>query len=205
MLKTRTEKQKGKIESILSEHQIISFEEHGVSIDGFVSYDQMAEIVDYLRTSVDKHRDLFEECWVAYGRKGIKNKAKDYWNKLEEKDIPHILPHIKVYVTSREKRYQKDFERYLRDKVFLEVIYNGNNIVYDPSKKIGSETKYMPQCGGALNWNEYFKCYIYTGYWDGHIPDGYTDDDRPDGVEITLNNGRGTIVWNSLTKQWNKK
>ena len=54
-------------------------------------------------------------------------------------------------------------------------------------------------------WNDYYKCFMYTGYWDGHIPDGYTDDNRPDGAEVTLNNSRGVVVWNSTNKKWEKK
>ena len=58
---------------------------------------------------------------------------------------------------------------------------------------------------GALSLNDYYRCYMYVGYWDGkHIPDGYDDDTRPDGASVTLNNGRGEIVWSTITKTWNK-
>ena len=67
-----------------------------------------------------------------------------------------------------------------------------------------SSSAYSPICGGALNWNEYYKCYMFTGYWDGHIPDGYTDEKRPNGASVTLNNGRGVVTWNKETKTWNK-
>lgn len=150
-------------------------------------------------------KDLFEECWTAYRRKGIKKKAKEYWNKLKESEMDMVLPHIKAYVSSREVHFQKDFERYLRDRVFETVVYSGNNIVYDPTKQDDSTEMYVPTCGGALMYNDYYKCYMYTGYWDGHIADGYTDDNRPDGATITLNNGRGTIVWSRETKEWRKK
>ena len=45
---------------------------------------------------------------------------------------------------------------------------------------------------------------MYLGYFDGHISDGYEDDTRPNGVKITLNNGRGDIVWDSNNKKWTK-
>ena len=71
---------------------------------------------------------------------------------------------------------------------------------------LGKDAPYTPECGGALSWNDYYNEYIYVGFWDGvHIADGYTDDTRPDGASITLNNGRGTIVWDSVYKMWNKK
>jgi hypothetical protein len=168
----------------------------------------MAVIVDYLRTSTDKKKELFEECWKAYRLKGLKKKAKEQWNKLKESEMDMVMLHIKAYVSSRDVQYQKDFERYLRDRVFLEVVYSGNNIIYDPTKAIVDEKQvsvYVPTCGGMLNWNDYYSSFIFVGYWDGvHIPDGYTDETRPNGATIMLNNGRGNITWNKNTKQWEK-
>ena len=158
--------------------------------------------------TIDKkktRKELFEDCWVAYKRKGIKKIAFEQWCKLTDSEKDSVMPHIKAYTQVREKVYQKDFERYLRDKVFTTIVFSGNNIVYDPTKNDADETTYNPICGGALSWNDYYRCYMYVGFWDGvHIADGYTDDTRPDGASITLNNGRGTLVWNSETKTWNK-
>lgn len=184
---------------------VIDQDENGFYLDDFITYEEMAAIVDYLRTSTDKKKDLFEECWVAYRRKGIKKRAKEYWNKLSDEEMDMVMPHIKAYVSSRDVQYQKDFERYLRDRVFLEVVYNGNNIIYDPTKNSGETESYMPTCGGALMYNDYYKCFMYTGYWDGHIADGYTDENRPDGAKVTLNNSRGTVVWSSEFKEWRKE
>ena len=184
---------------------VIDQDENGLYLDDFITYEEMAAIVDYLRTSTDKKKDLFEECWVAYRRKGIKKRAKEYWNKLNDEEMDMVMPHIKAYVSSRDVQYQKDFERYLRDRVFLEVVYNGNNIIYDPTKNSGETESYMPTCGGALMYNDYYKCFMYTGYWDGHIADGYTDENRPDGAKVTLNNSRGTVVWSSEFKEWRKE
>lgn len=41
----------------------------------------------------------------------------------------------------------------------------------------------------------------YIGFYsDGQaIADGYTDSTRPDGARIVLNNGRGKLVWSSIT------
>ena len=55
------------------------------------------------------------------------------WQKLSMFDVRNILPHIKAYVESRDRIYQKDFERYLRDKVFLTAVFKGNEVIYDPN------------------------------------------------------------------------
>lgn len=78
----------------------------------------------------------FEECWVAYNRKGSKKVAKAQWLKLKltKEDVEGVKEHIRHYVGSREKSYCKDFERYLRDRVFESVVFSRNNVVYDPFK-----------------------------------------------------------------------
>lgn len=211
MLKIKNQEQREKIEEVLkhgyTSHWFTDGEDDGVNIDDYISFEDMSKIVDILRSSKDKNKDLFEECWVAYRRKGIKQKARQFWNKLNESEMDMVLPHIKAYVSSREVHFQKDFERYLRDKVFETVVYNGNNIVYDPTRNDGSEGMYNPTCGGGLMYNEFSGCYLYIGwYTDGDdIPDGYTNDSRPDGATIMLNNARGTLVWSRETKTWNRK
>lgn len=156
----------------------------------------------------ETNKELFEQCWIAYRRKGKKGKSLPYWKKLTESEKQMVLPHIKAYVTSRELQYQQDFERYLRDKTFTTIVISKNKVIYDPTrlnKKDKANEVYMPLTDGALSFNEYYNCYMYVGFWDGkHIPDGYDDDTRPNGASVTLNNGRGTITWDSKTKTWNK-
>ena len=156
----------------------------------------------------ETNKELFEQCWIAYRRKGKKGKSLSYWKKLTESEKQMVLPHIKAYVTSRELQYQQDFERYLRDKTFTTIVFLKNKVIYDPTrldKKDKANEVYMPLTDGALSWNDYYTCYMYVGYWDGkHIPDGYDDDTRPDGASVTLNNGRGVICWSSKNKKWEK-
>ena len=149
--------------------------------------------------------ELFEECWVAYRRKGHKKKAKEQWLKLKDDEKKSVMPHIHVYVNTRELVYQADFERYLKNRDFQSIIVKGNNVVFDPSRE--TDNTYHPITGGALNWNEYYKCYLYTSwYFDGDgIADGYDDDKRPDGAQIVLNNGRGTLTWNKEQQKWIKQ
>lgn len=201
MLQAKTDSQKKHIQALIQDLRYIMINESGLHIDDFITFDLMEIIVDYLRTA-DKKDELFETCWLAYRRKGSKKKAKEYWCKLNDKEKESVLPHIKAYVSSRELSYQKDFERYLRDKIFTTIVFNKNNIVYDPTR--GEETKYIPETSPLLMWNDYYKCYMYLGYWDGDISDGYTNDDRPNGASITLNNGRGTFIWDSESKKWVK-
>lgn len=157
--------------------------------------------------SISKKKDeKFEECWIAYRRKGSKKKALEYWNKLKDDEKSQVLRHVKAYVSAKELQYQKDFERYLRDKVFTTIVFNGNMVVYDPTKLDGSETAYIPDQNWLLSWNDVYKCYLYIGdFSDGKLFDGYDDDNRPDGATIMLNNARGTVVWSKEQKKWIKQ
>ena len=208
-LQVNTEKQGRYIESLDSVGYVLD-DGKGVRFnDDVVTFDEMAEIVDYLRTS-DTMTELFEECWMAYKRKGSKKKSLDYWKKLTDTEKQNVLPHVKAYVSTRDLQYQKDFERYLRDKTFQTVVFSGNNVVYDPTKLGKGESAsdvYMPSGNFSITWDDALKAYLYIGYYsDGRgIADGYTDDKRPDGATIVLNNGRGTIVWSSITRQWIRK
>ena len=161
--------------------------------------------------SISKSSDeLFETCWVAYRRKGKKGKAKPYWDKLTKSEKDSVLQHIKIYTKTRELQYQQDFERYLRDKTFLSVVVSKNNIVYDPTKLGKGESSsnvYMPSGNFSITWDDQLKAYLYIGFYsDGQaIADGYTDATRPDGARIVLNNGRGELVWSSITRTWIKQ
>lgn len=153
---------------------------------------------------LQKKDDLFEECWKAYRRKGVKKPAKAQWQKLSDKEKESVLPHIKAYVATREVQFQKDFERYLRDRLFNEVVYGNNKIVYDPQKAASKE--YMPS-GNNVYYDELRDFYYYTGFYmrSNDIMDGYADEERPDGAKLCLNNARGVIQWNANNKEWRKQ
>lgn len=157
----------------------------------------------------EKDKELFEECWLAYRRKGSKKESLVHWNKLTDVERQNVLPHIKAYVATRDLQFQKDFQRYLRDKIFQTVVVSGKNVAYDPTRLGKGESAsnvYMPSGNFSLTWDDTIKAYLYIGYYmDGSgVPDGYTDDNRPDGATIVLNNGRGTIVWSSKERQWKR-
>lgn len=80
----------------------------------------------------EQDKTLFLSCWIAYRRKGSKKKAYEQWSKLAEEEQLKAQEHIKAYVESvSDIKYQKDFERYLRDKCFLNVVYKNGNAIFD--------------------------------------------------------------------------
>lgn len=153
--------------------------------------------------NIKKEKDeKFEACWLAYGRKGSKAKSLEYWKKLSCKEQEQVLPHVKAYVSSREKCYQKDFERYLRDKTFKTVVVKGNNTIYDPERFTNKE-EYRPLTDGVFQiWDEERKCLLFNGYID-QLNDGYTSDNRPDGAKVSWN--MYEWIWSSQKKEWVKQ
>lgn len=167
---------------------------------------EIGVVTDALETPVDakKEKDtLFEECWVAYRRKGVKKKALEYWKKLNDDEKQLVMPHIKAYVSSRGLVFQRDFERYLRDKLFLSIVVVDDKIIYDPQRN--ANDVYAPQGFGIWYDNETKSYWTNDTFYDHILYDGYSDDTRPNGAKITLSNGRGTFIWNSLTKEWEKQ
>ena len=74
----------------------------------------------------------FESAWLLYRRKGSKKKSLEQWVKLTDEEKETAKGHIPAYIESvSDVKYQKDFERYLRDKCFNNVVYKNNRIVYD--------------------------------------------------------------------------
>lgn len=86
-----------------------------------------------INKSISEKDEAFEQCWIAYRRKGSKAKSKQQWNKLTDDEKEMIAEHIKHYVESiSDIKFQKDFERYLKDKMFLNVVYKNNMTLFDP-------------------------------------------------------------------------
>lgn len=84
----------------------------------------------------------FESAWLLYRRKGSKKKALEQWVKLTDEEKETAKGHIPAYIESvSDIKYQKDFERYLRDKCFNNVVYKNNRIVYDANEAKDEHTK----------------------------------------------------------------
>lgn len=151
-------------------------------------------------TNVSKKSELFEECWKLYGRKGSKKNSKAQWNKMSIDEMELAKFHIQAYVQSvSDKKYQKDFERYLRDKIFNNVVYKGNTTIFDP-EQINNDGEYRPQLDGFnLVWNEKLKCYI-SMYDISMLFDGYNDNNRPSSAVVMKNGVR--YKWNTENKKW---
>ena len=140
---------------------------------------------------------LFNQCWEIYRRKGSKKLSEVQWKKIPTEDYTKIPSAIKKYVESRDVIYQKDFERYLRDKNYQDVIYDkSGNVIYDPSKNTYA---YYPTLSNEIIKND--KGFIYFGATTDNITDGYTNEERPNGSVLILSNGRGVITWDSLLKK----
>lgn len=165
--------------------------------------DQLSNVEKKKKEKIKKEKDeKFEECWLAYNRKGSKAKSLECWQKLSNREKEQVLPHIKVYVSSRERVYQKDFERYLRDKIFKTIIVKGNDTIYDPDQFSNPE-EYRPVVDGVFQvWDAEKKCLLFNGFVD-QLNDGYTSDNRPDGAKIA--SGLYEWVWSSKTKEWVKQ
>ena len=165
--------------------------------------DQLSNVEKKKKEKIKKEKDeKFEECWLAYNRKGSKAKSLEYWNKLSDEEKSLVLPHIKVYASSRERVYQKDFERYLRDKIFKTIIVKGNDTIYDPEQFTDTK-EYRPITDGIFQvWNADRKCLLFNGFVD-QLNDGYTSDNRPDGAKIA--SGLYEWIWSSQTKEWVKQ
>lgn len=154
----------------------------------------------------EKKQELFLKCWVAYRRKGSRKKSLEQWERLSDKERMMVMPHIRAYVGSRDLVYQRDFERYLRDKVFMDTIVVGKRVVYDPSHVTNDTADvYRPMTDGMIHWNDGLGCYLFTGFDETCIFDGYDDANRPDGAMLCMNNGRGYVSWDAKERKWVRK
>lgn len=99
---------------------------------------------------VKEKDELFEDAWILFNRKGSKKKASEQWHKLTEDERKAAIEHIPMYVSTRELQYQKDFERYLRDKCFNNIVFHNGLVVFDPnaSEKKKEETNSKLIIGG---------------------------------------------------------
>lgn len=65
-------------------------------------------------TNTDTKTDtLFDECWAMYHRKGNRQTALRYWNRLTLEDKLSIQSKIIPYISSRDKKYWKDFQGWI--------------------------------------------------------------------------------------------
>lgn len=91
---------------------------------------------------IDFNEQGFEQCWIKYRRKGSKKKSYEQWKKLKSDEQETVSKHIQAYVDSvSDVKYQKDFERYLRDKCFMNVVYKNGHALFDADIDTKEEPK----------------------------------------------------------------
>ena len=106
------------------------------------TYIEMMGLDEPKKEKKSKEKDeSFEEAWLLYRRKGSKKIASEQWAKMSPKEKDTAMKHIVAYVGSRELQYQKDFERYLRDKCFNNVVYDKQFVIFDPNVTQPEPTK----------------------------------------------------------------
>lgn len=168
------------------------------------------ENIEIKKDNIEKeYKEKFKSFVSLYKKmggkvRGIDTEFKDFTKR--HKDWKVILPYLSLAVQRETKaRQQAKIEKKFFPEPKMLQTYLGKQRAWELYVTIGEDVdtnEYNPICDVSLNWNDYYKCYIYTGYWNGYIPDGYTDENRPNGAMVTLNNGRGTKVWNKEKKIW---
>lgn len=141
----------------------------------------------------------YEKDFALYGRKGSKMKGFERWKQLSEEDKVKMRQHIPYYLQSNERKYLKDFEGYIHQRMFESPVYQGSNIIYDPVQGEQPED-YHPLTDVGQIWDETRHCLILFNGDIENLSDGYTSDNRPDGA--TVASGMYSWKWNKAKKQW---
>ena len=144
----------------------------------------------------------FESDWNLYDRKGSKKDSFTAWKDLSDEDKVKMRIHIPYYLQSNDRQYLKDFERYIKHRVFESPVYKSSVLLYDPIKD-DNPIDYHPLTDGVFQWwDENEKCLHFNGQIDV-LDDGYTADNRPNGAKVKWQ--MYSWIWNSITKEWIKK
>ena len=152
------------------------------------------------KKKVTDYPDEFDSDWFLYGRKGSKKDSYTAWKELSEDDKRKMRIHIPHYLQSNERQYLKDFERYIKHRVFESPVYRQSNLLFDP-QTIENNQAGLYDPSGWLNFDENLNAWRYFGRepkYDLH--DGYTDDNRPNGARVVTQ--RTVYTWSSSTKSW---
>jgi hypothetical protein len=62
------------------------------------------------------YEEQFEQWWEIYRRKGNKIQTSKQWDKLTNEEKQEAIEKTPAYVDGRERKYQKDGERFIRDR-----------------------------------------------------------------------------------------
>lgn len=164
------------------------------------------------KEEIKEYKEKFDAFVLAYKKAGgrVRNadtEFKDFTKR--HKDWKQVIPYLGMALQREIKaRNQAKANNKFYPAIKNLITYLGKQRAWEMYVTIGEEIKnneYTPECGGALTWNDYYNCYIYTSMFVEDLTDGYNDNNRPDGATIMLNNGRGFIVWNAEKKEWQNK
>lgn len=169
------------------------------------------------------------DCWNEYNgtKLGKVNKLTEKRKKTIKKQIDDngitqeqlmlffkTLPYADSWLYNPNKQHstwQPDFDWWMANtngwltKGLEGKVHKENINIFERIMSGESSVSYNPQ-GHSIWFDENTQSYWSDdNFYYGVIFDGYTDDNRPDGATITLNNARGVITWNSLTKKWEKQ
>jgi hypothetical protein len=68
------------------------------------------------KTGKKDYDEQFEQWWELYRRKGNKIQTSKQWDKLTNEEKQEAIEKTPAYVDGRERKYQKDGERFIRDR-----------------------------------------------------------------------------------------
>lgn len=108
--------------------------------------DNDTEIKNDIDDEVSDEQESFDQFWNLYDKKVGKDKSISEWRKLSESERQAAMGYIPKYTLSKEKKYRKDPERFLKYKVWNdEIITDKSNGTYTnqrASTKVFAEQDY---------------------------------------------------------------
>lgn len=176
-----------------------------ISIDKDNKKEKNKEEIKELKEKFTNFVSLYKQ---AGGKvRGVETEFRDFSKR--HKDWQLVVPYLELALQREIKeRNQAKIERRFFPEIKMLKTYLGKQRAWELYVTVGEdvkEEKYTPQ-GRTIWFNEETQSYwSFDNFYDEKIYDGYDDDNRPDGAEITLNNGRGTYMWNTNNKKWIKK
>ena len=97
-------------------------------LENLSKIEELDEIIFDFKTELMKVEEQeltnsdFDTCWAMYQKKGSRKVSLERWKKLSSLDKEKIKLHIPIYNSSRDIMYRKDFERYISNRTFEDVV-----------------------------------------------------------------------------------
>ena len=216
IIKTKFDGRKRYVKTALSYStmQTCQKEQPSLAHDNIISIDSNKENNKTNNKEEKELKEKFDAFVLAYKKAGGRVRSVDTeFNDFTKrhKDWKQVIPYLEMALQREIKaRNQAKANNKFYPAIKNLITYLGKQRAWEMYVTVGEDietlkNEYCPTTGGALTWNDYYNCYIYTSMFVEDLADGYNDNNRPDGATIMLNNGRGFIVWNANSKQWISK